>query len=505
MTARGALAGALALMLAGCTTTGPIVFNCDGFEGPDGYAQESRPSPLVARIRGEALPPVDPAPPPAMPDHGFLEGGPKLQPTDDPKRILTLDQALDQALARAAFDKQHVESHGLVGAQGEEQQPTPAALLLSGGGQWGAFGAGYLRRLHERGFGRYYDFSIVTGVSTGAFQSLFVAVGTPTAYEKLASVYAPPREKHLVRRFDPRFLAAVTGEMAAIGRLRSRLEEALCEPRALAKALKSNNPLDRKAIAEICPLMTALAQAGASPAGRNAFIGMVRADDGKFISANATQIARDVIDRPATAAQVRNAQQCITAIGLASAAMPLFYQQVQIGDRANNVPPRTYFDGGVRQSVFEAQIAQKQADNGAQMPIFVLRNGPTHLLTRGPKGKDRDRPGSDPRANNKTNALDAAMRAEQIVVNQIEVQSIADLRLSHPTGAIRFITADGFHQFMPPGADAACGKKNKNAMFEPAFMDCLQSYGRARAERGDEGSGLLDAWENLPQIATAGK
>lgn len=505
MIARGAFAGLLGLMLAGCSTTGPIVFNCDGFYGPQGYGQESRPSPLVARIRGEALSPVDAAPPPTIPDHGFLEGGPTPQPAAGPKRILTLDQALDQALARAASDKQQVESQGLVGAQGDEHRPEPASLLLSGGGQWGAFGAGYLSRLHERGFAQHYDFSTITGVSTGAFQALFVAVGTPAAYQKLASVYAPPREKHLVRRYDPRFLAAVTGEMAAIGRLRARLEEALCEPRALARALKSNNPLDRKAIGEICPLMTALAAAGAAPAGHNAFIGMVRADDGKFISANATQIARDVIDRPATAAQVRNAQQCITAIGLASAAMPLFYQQVQIGDRANTVPPRTYFDGGVRQSVFEAQIAQKQAESGAQLPIFVLRNGPTHLLTRGPKGKDRDRPGPDPRANRKTNALDAAMRAEQIVVNQIEVQSIADLRLSHPNGTTRFITADGFHQFTPPGANATCGKSDKNAMFEPDFMTCLQSYGRARADRGGEGSALLDAWEDLPQIATAGK
>ena len=44
MIARAGLAALLGLLLAGCHSTGPIVFNCDGFEGPQGYGQAEVPS-----------------------------------------------------------------------------------------------------------------------------------------------------------------------------------------------------------------------------------------------------------------------------------------------------------------------------------------------------------------------------------------------------------------------------------------------------------------------------
>jgi hypothetical protein len=86
-------------------------------------------------------------------------------------------------------------------------------------------------------------------------------------------------------------------------------------------------------------------------------------------------------------------------------------------------------------------------------------------------------------------ALTNALRAEAIVVNQLEVQSIADLRLADPTGPIGLVTADGFDR--PPGS---CVKEPKDAMFSPSFMACLTRFGAARADR-------VPPWRALSPIA----
>lgn len=509
MTARGvtAVLGALALplALAGCSTTGPIVFNCDGFEGAKGYGQVQTASAYVRQIRGEDGPaPVPPPPPPLVGEE-----------MDGANRILTLDAALQQAEREAASPGNFkVNAHPLgSGWSFAEKQPIVADLLLSGGGQWGAFGAGFLSRLHEQGFDRTYHLATVTGVSTGAFQALFVGAGTDADYRTLTTVYAPPSESRLVRRY-PSWLAAATGEMAAIGRLRRNLEDALCDRKSLARAVRNGTALTQRQMLEICPVIGRLARAGGSPFDgepavsltRNVFIGMVRADDGQFVMVNAAQVARDVFGQPGKPfhpvqpGRLRNAQQCLAATGLASAAMPLFYQQVRIGDERANVAPRTYFDGGVRQSVFEAQYGAERAAARDKQPIFVLRNGPTALLTRSKADGDkkkRDRPGPDPSVNRTAAALDMAMRAEKIVVNQVEVQSIADLRLTNPDGPIYFITADGFDRFRPSPDEAPCSKRNKNIMFDPRFMPCLRDFGTAKASKGTPDKLLLDAWTRL--------
>ncbi len=506
MIARGAVAGLLGLMLAGCSTTGPIVFNCNGFEGPRGYGQVQTPSAYVRQIRGEDAPGGG--------------GEAKMTPllgadTEGSARILTLDEALRQAEREAAnAGNFKANAHPLgPGWSFTDKQPIVADLLLSGGGQWGAFGAGFLSRLHEQEFDRTFHLATVTGVSTGAFQAMFVGAGTDADYRALAKVYAPASERKLVRRY-PNLLVPATGEMAAIGRLRRNLEDALCDRRKLARAVKAGEALTQAQMLAICPLVGRLARAGGSrfegeqPVSltRNVFIGMVRADDGQFVMVNAAQVARDVFGqagqpfRPVLPQRLHNAQQCLAATGLASAAMPLFYQQVRIGDPSHDVAPRTYFDGGVRQSVFEAQYGKERATARDKQPIFVLRNGPTALLTRSKlpgERKKRDRPGPDPDVNATASPLDMAMRAEKIVVNQVEVQSIADLRLTNPDGPIYFVTADGFHQFKPTEAALPCSKRSKNIMFDPAFMPCLQGFGIAKANKGTPELLLLDAWQRL--------
>lgn len=62
-------------------------------------------------------------------------------------------------------------------------------LMLSGGGQNGAYGAGFLKAWKGRSDGRMPDFDLVTGVSTGALQAPLALLGTQDDLELLSSLY----------------------------------------------------------------------------------------------------------------------------------------------------------------------------------------------------------------------------------------------------------------------------------------------------------------------------
>lgn len=68
-------------------------------------------------------------------------------------------------------------------------------LMLSGGGQNGAFGAAFLRGWRTRGADPMPAFDLVTGISTGALQAPFALLGTEAALDTLTVLYrdAPDR------------------------------------------------------------------------------------------------------------------------------------------------------------------------------------------------------------------------------------------------------------------------------------------------------------------------
>src|SRR5262245_4214345 len=83
--------------------------------------------------------------------------------------------------------------------------PTPPVLnilIVSGGGDWGAFGAGFLK-----GWGRVPagamarpQFDIVTGVSTGALIAPFAFLGTDDAIERVIQIYRHPKPDLVKKR-----------------------------------------------------------------------------------------------------------------------------------------------------------------------------------------------------------------------------------------------------------------------------------------------------------------
>lgn len=73
-------------------------------------------------------------------------------------------------------------------------------LLLSGGGQNGAYGAGFLRGWRSRtGADAMPRFDLVTGVSAGAMQAPFAILGTPQAFDESASLF-----RNAARTFAPK-------------------------------------------------------------------------------------------------------------------------------------------------------------------------------------------------------------------------------------------------------------------------------------------------------------
>ncbi|QIG79657.1 patatin-like phospholipase family protein [Stakelama tenebrarum] len=346
-------------------------------------------------------------------------------------------------------------------AHPEAPTPTPILLLLSGGGQWGAFGAGYLNELRLRS--DLPEFTVITGVSTGGLQSLFISVATTEAFDGLLAAYDPVRESDVVDR-NPAWQAAFRGSLAGLEPLRRRLENALCPDDRIDDPSRD------------CMLDGLRALKGR----KTVLIGFVNAENGRFQYVDAVDLAQ--LPR-------REARTCLTGAALASAAMPVFFQQVRINGVA-------YYDGGVRSSVFEASVAHTAAlvterraildalynrvwvDRDARLPIYVVRNGPTTVEP-------------DPAISNQPGPLSAALRAESIVVNQLEVGSISALRIEHPRGPLLLVTADGWEE-------AGCVKPGGGVMFDKGFMNCLTRYGAQKAR-------VPDPWISLSQLPLRGQ
>ena len=216
---------------------------------------------------------------------------------------------------------------------------------------------------------------------------------------------------------------------------------------------------------------------------RKILLGFVGAHDGQFHYVDVVELANSQ-ERP-------QARECIVGAALASAAMPGTFQQVRVDHQ-------TYYDGGVRLSVFQGELIRQasrarairpvlttppgsSASNDAPIqtgarpevdyPIYVIRNGPTTVQ---PADTKQD---PDDNADLATNA----MRADQIVTNQLEVTSIAALRLTDPKA-----------HFLTNANGTGCVKK-PDSMIDPAFMQCLRDVG---ARRGQSAT----PWKTLPPL-----
>ena len=103
------------------------------------------------------------------------------------------EKAMNELLARFL---EHAEAKA--GTASKNTRGTPATidfLVISGGGDWGAFGAGVLK-----GWGRVTGdlakpkFDVVTGVSTGAMIAPFAFLGDDESIERIVKLYRNPQK-----------------------------------------------------------------------------------------------------------------------------------------------------------------------------------------------------------------------------------------------------------------------------------------------------------------------
>lgn len=98
-------------------------------------------------------------------------------------------------------------------------------LFLSGGGQQGAYGAGFLRGWLDRTESPIPQFDLVTGVSTGALQAPFAFLGTPHALATVAALYRDAA-KEFALAIDWWFWLRQTGGVVDASQFRATIERA---------------------------------------------------------------------------------------------------------------------------------------------------------------------------------------------------------------------------------------------------------------------------------------
>jgi predicted acylesterase/phospholipase RssA len=318
-----------------------------------------------------------------------------------------------------------------VGPAGGVARPGPPnVLILSGGGQWGAYGAGLLKGWSaQSGPNARPDFKVVTGVSTGALQATYAFLGRD---EALVEAYSIDDEKELVDRHGGLFFLR-HGSSADLAPLRDVVLE-------LA---------DKALIADV-------AREGGK--GRLLLVGAVDALDGRMYAIDLTAIAQDA------ALSDDERRECYAGAIVASAAIPLVFRQVTVG----GVP---YYDGGVRNSVFvgglQAATARALAARGladAPAGVYILVNGV---------------PGVTPKPAVMAALLPTLGRLKAITFDQIEQDSIFAAHFAaqqrYGTKAVTY-TASALGHGCPPAAD--------DTIFDPAFMACLVRRGEAAWAQG---------------------
>lgn len=336
----------------------------------------------------------------------------------------------------AALAGQSQRARSLAAQPPAPEPPATVAVILSGGGQWGAYGAGMVAGWSQHGRPQP---RIVTGISTGALQSTFVFLG-PAHDADLVRAYQPASEEELaIRRGDLFFLRnASTADI---------------------------EPLKTYAARYIFPMLDEVAREAAT--GRLLLVGAVDARDGRFYMIDMTRMA-------ATLAGGER-EQCYTAALLASAAVPVIYRQVTInGD--------VWMDGGVRRSLFLPELVEQigqareqvLAGGDALVPtdgmVWAIKNGTTGVEPKEVPAK----------------LLPTLNRLRQITFDQVETDSLNFARRSAEDHGLKlaFTTADGWDA--PPRAPSCEGQGpgRDGMLFDPLFMKCLIDHGQGRWKNG---------------------
>ncbi len=341
----------------------------------------------------------------------------------------SFDAALDDAVAARW------------GGQSQTTHNRAAVLVLSGGGAWGAYGAGFLEGWAKRpqGIGDRWPsrpaFDVVTGVSTGAIMAPFALLGSSN---------------------DPKLQKAfrgVSGDDLFTSRnvIAFPWWNSLKDPGGLERQLR--DALDDSTIES---LKAAAAQ------HRTIWVGAVNFDTGEFTQFNLSALARDL--PPA------EAKDKIVDHIMASSALPTFF------------PPRfidgcMYLDGGVRENVFFTRMHDAVGTAGGtkenHADVYVIENGPIEVQ----------------KVLTDNTLLDIATRGFSLAESQIELNSLRnvyDYAKEHGYG-FYWTSADdvvGDPQGVHDQPGLCKFPKTPTDQFEASFTACLYDSALRKARDG---------------------
>jgi predicted acylesterase/phospholipase RssA len=390
-------------------------------------------------------------------------------------------------------------------ANGKKANVNARFLVLSGGGKWGSFGAGFLHGLYK-GSGWNdgpKDFAVVTGISTGALQAPFMFV----ANEKIAT---DPAMKRYTAAADTMLTDKEQAELAnrtylddlPLAYRISRSETVLTlYAKSVAKlGLFDGITAGRKgSIADLKGLRTRLATlvddgmmtAIANRADRvhRLYVGMVDFDSGKPVAVDMGDLADKW--QAATGPSRNQIKGCFHDVLVASSSEPLMARPVFIREqnrkRGPEMPPlqtRMYMDGGIRHGVFLREVMNgTSADSDIETTVIV--NGTL---------QSEDRTG-DQGWMARWNLLGVLRRAQAQVTDQLYQSAVERVAgFAAPRGALRIKTARGYesHPYAAAAGEPGTGSKRCDAWqtaerdlgFPPMFMRCLISFGKAQATTG---------------------
>jgi predicted patatin/cPLA2 family phospholipase len=425
----------------------------------------------------------------------------KGDPKDDQDDGLEISTVGSERTFASEIRDSYSEDRGgpvILGRESEEQEPVSLSmLLLSGGSQNGAFGAGFLdgwarKRGAERLRGGKGDgspdlprFSIVTGISAGAILSTFAFIDRP---DIAAREFAIERENQVLRPY-------VRSKKIGLGNVGTIAKKG---------AFGELDPLRQRLRQVIDNDMMALI-AREHRAKRKLYIGAVDVDTGQAVAFDMTAMASRIDALPREdEAQRKRLRNCYVEVIVASSSVPL-------AAPATFIDNRMYIDGGARFGVFGDEIGAavrslsagleakyKTADASErsrfQKPnVFILING---TLTMQPRcGKLACPEGSDPLLGKHKDwdLLDLAGQSVSILINQ-----------TYRFSTDRIITSAGPRDFkasierMEPdylkfqheqnGVSRKCGEWSDKDVelsrpieFHPRYMNCVIAYGATRA------------------------
>ena len=331
----------------------------------------------------------------------------------------------------------------------------PASLFLSGGGQNGAFGAGFIDQWRIGGGGSLPAFRVVTGISTGSLIGTMVFTGTS---DRALKGYTIDSEADLVDVKSRGLVAQVqAGAVGTLDPLRRRLHGLLDDAQ-----------------------LGAIAAADAQ--GRKLLVGVVDVGDGETHAVDMTALASRWNAATSERAKIK---QCYIEVLVASSSAPFAAPPVYIDGRM-------LVDGGVRFGVFSAAqaggiaLARRRA-RAMQAPTpadFVIVNGSLAIDSQClfKLAKDSSCPATG--VPKDWNILELGFRSVDILTNQVYRFS-ADTAAGNDSHFVR-IDADALgHVFN--GKNCADWRAIDNqdkpppVQFHKREMRCLIDYGRTRA------------------------